>query len=96
LRISSQWRCAVVPSGSLTTETDSAKILAFSCPALSAGILRLEKAKTDLTAIVEDDLNREDESIQFALNTLAQTSINVATVSRMPELAERARVELRL
>lgn len=81
---------------SLTTETDSAKILAFSYPALSAGVLRLEKAKTDLTAIVEDDLNREDESIQFALHTLEQTSINVATVSRMPELAERARVELRL
>lgn len=81
---------------SMATETDSAKILAFSDPALSAGILRLEKAKTDLTAIVEDDLNQEDKSIQFALYTLEQTSINVATVSRMPELAERARVELRL
>ena len=81
---------------SLATEPDSAKVLAFSYPALTAGILRVEKAKTDLTAIVEDDLNREDDAIGFALYTLEQNSINVAPLSKMPELAERARVELRL
>lgn len=81
---------------SLATEPDSAKVLAFSYPALTAGILRMEKARTDLTAIVEDDLNREDDAIGFALHTLEQNSINVAPLSKMPELAERARVELKL
>lgn len=81
---------------SLATEPDSAKILAFSYPELSAGILRMEKAKTELTAIVEDELDRADEAIQFALATLERTSINVASVNQLPQLAEQARVELRL
>jgi hypothetical protein len=71
-------------------------VLAFTYPGLSAGVLRLEKAKTDLTAIVEDDLNRDDDEIDFALDILQQNSINVATLTQMPELAERARIELRL
>ena len=80
---------------SLATEPDSAKVLAFSYPALAEGIARVEHAKTDLTAIVEDDLNREDDGIQFAMQTLRQTSINVASVSELSVLAERARKELR-
>lgn len=81
---------------SLATEVDSAKVLAFSYPALAAGISKFENAKTDLTAIVEDDLNRDDDAVQFAIATFQQSSINVATVSQLPGLAERARTELRL
>jgi hypothetical protein len=81
---------------SLATEPESAKVLAFTYPALSEGVLRLESAKTDLTTIVEDDLNRDDDEIDFALHTLQQNSIKIATLSQMAQLAERARVELRL
>ena len=81
---------------SLATEPDNAKIIAFSYAALSEGIARVEHAKTDLTAIVEDGLRREDDVIQFAIRTLEQISINVAPVSQLPGLAERARHELRL
>ena len=81
---------------SLATEPDSAKVLAFTYPQLSEGIARIEKAKTELTAIVEDDLNREDEEIEFAMETLQRTSIQVATVSQLPGLARRARLELHL
>ena len=81
---------------SVATEPDSAKVLAFSYPGLAEGIARVEGAKTDLTAIVEDGLAPEDESIQFALETLRRSSINVASLREMPGLAERARVELRL
>jgi hypothetical protein len=81
---------------SIATEPENAKVLAFTYPALSAGVLRVENAKTDLTAIVEDDLNRDDDEIDFALDILQQNSINVATLTQMPELAERARIELRL
>jgi len=81
---------------SLATEPDSAKVLAFTYPQLSEGIARIEKAKTELTAIVEDDLNRGDEEIEFAMETLQRTSIQVAAVSQLPGLAERARLELHL
>jgi len=81
---------------SLATEPDSAKVLAFSYPSLSKGIAREERAKTDLTAIVEDGLSREDDAIQFAIQTLEQSSIKVASVSQLSMLTERARQELHL
>jgi hypothetical protein len=80
----------------LATETDSAKVLAFSYPALVEGIARVEHANTDVTAVVEDGLDQNDEAIEFALATLRRSSINVAAVSELPALAEKARVELRL
>jgi len=96
--------CGYQPNGiirlfhavSLAAEPDSAKVLAFTYPALPEGIARMKQAKTDLTAIVEDGLNREDDAIQFAIHALEKTSINIAPVNRLPMLAERARQELRL
>jgi len=81
---------------SLESDVDAAKVLAFSYPALRDGLLRAENAGSELTAVVEDGLNRGDEGIGFALATLAASQINVAAVSEMPQIAERARVELRL
>lgn len=81
---------------SLATDVDSAKVLAFSYPQIREGIARLEGAKTSLTAIVEDKLDRGDEAIGFALDTFARTSILVATTSELPEIAERTRKELRI
>jgi hypothetical protein len=80
----------------LSTEPNTAKVLAFTFPMLSEGIARMEKATTELTAIVEDDLDRQEESTQFALDTLQRNSIQLATLGQMPQIAERARVELRL
>jgi hypothetical protein len=80
----------------LATEADNAKILAFSYPELAEGIARVEHAKADLTAIVEDGLDEKDDGTQFALETLRRSSIHVAAVSELPALAERARVELKL
>lgn len=79
---------------SLATDPDAAKVLAFSYPQIREGIARVEKARTELTAIVEDDLDRSDEVIGFALNTFEKTSIAVAAVSEMPGIAERARRDL--
>jgi hypothetical protein len=81
---------------SLLAEVNAAKLLAFSFPQLRAGIRRAEGAEAHLTAVVEDDLDRHDEGIAFALDTLEAQEIAVASLARMPELAERARVELRL
>ncbi len=79
---------------SLETDVDAAKVLAFSYPALREGLRRAENAGSELTAVVEDGLNRGDESIGFALATLAASEIRVAVVSEMAGIAERARVEM--
>lgn len=81
---------------SLATDTDAAKVLAFSFPEMRAGIARVEKAKTELTAVVEADLDREDEQVAFALAVLAKSEIHAASTDDLPDIAQRARVELRI
>ena len=81
---------------SLESDANAAKVLAFSYPALREGIQRVENAGTALTAIVEDDLDRNDEKVLFALNTLHGSGIRVALTSTLTELAETARLELRV
>lgn len=79
---------------SLQTDPDAAKILAFSYPQIEDGIKRAENAKTELTAVVEDNLAETDEAVAFALHTLAQHRINVARVAELNAIASRARIEL--
>jgi len=81
---------------SLRSDPDSAKILAFSYPVLVEGIARVEKATTDLTAVIDEPLDRKDDALQFAIETLQRSSIHVAPVTEMVGIAERARQELRL
>jgi hypothetical protein len=80
----------------LATDVDAAKVLAFSYPQVREGIARVEKITTSLTALVEDDLDRTDEPIAFALDTLARSGIFVAAQADLPRLAEVARRELRV
>jgi len=80
----------------LAADIDAAKVLAFSGPQIVAGVARVEKAEAELTAIVEDRLDREDEETAFALRTLEQGSILVATTAELGRLAERARTELKI
>ena len=80
---------------SLAAEVDSAKVLAFSFPLIAEGIHKKEKAKTELTAVVEDDLDRKDEAIAFALATFKSSRIAVAPAADLPRIAEAARRELR-
>ena len=96
--------CAYRPNGvikmfhgvALSSDVDSAKVLAFSYPEIEAGIARDEEARLSLTAIVEDGLDRSDEGILFALAIMERSRIAVAGVSEMPRLAEIARRELRV
>ena len=81
---------------SLASDVDATKVLAFTYPQIREGIARLEQAKTSLTAIVEDDLDRADEPIAFALDALARSQIAVAAQAELPRLAEVARRELRV
>ncbi len=81
---------------SLETDVDAAKVLAFSYPGIREGIARVEKAKSELTAVIEPDLDRSDEAILFALATLERSAIAVATTSELPGIAEHARLELHI
>ena len=96
--------CGYKPNGvirlfhgvSLRSDPDSAKVLAFSYPALAEGIARIENAKADLTAIIDEPLDREDDSVQFAIESLRRTAVQVAPITELGAIAERARLELRL
>jgi hypothetical protein len=88
---------------SLEGDIEMAKVLAFSAPALAAGLERVEGAKLELTAIVEpldwekkDDSSSQYDQYRFALETMEERSIRVLTSSDLPRIAERARQELNL
>jgi hypothetical protein len=80
---------------SLESDVDAAKVLAFSFPQLREGLTRAEGAKAELTAVVENNLDRNDDAVDFALLTLARNEITVAQMRELPQIADRARVELK-
>ena len=95
--------CGYQPQGVIkmfhvvSLESDvAAKVLAFTWPGIRDGIARVEKAKSELTAIIAPDLDRSDDAIMFALATLERSAIAVATTSELSSIAERARLELRI
>jgi hypothetical protein len=96
--------CGYSPNGtvklfhavSLATDVNSAKVLAFTFPQLADGIRKAETKRAELTAVVEDDLPTEDETISFARETLQQHSIVIASAAEMPRIAAAAARELGL
>jgi hypothetical protein len=81
---------------SLATDVNSAKVLAFSYSEMRDTLHAAENAVSDLTAITEDELDPHDEAVAFALATLQNSKIAVALISEAPQIAERARLELKL
>jgi hypothetical protein len=96
--------CGYSPNGivklfhavSLASDPDSAKILAFTYPQLAEGIARADKKKSELTAVTEDELAKDDESTAFALETLSKSKIKIIAVTEMDRIARLAREELRI
>lgn len=90
---------------SLRSDVEVAKVLAFSAPALRAGLARVEKAELELTAIVEPlrdgagEVSGEAEAMEqyrFGVETMEAQQIRVLTVGDLARVAERARTELRV
>lgn len=87
---------------SLLGDVEMAKVLAFSAPALRAGLQRAEKAELELTAIVESlreaggEGNDDSEQYRFGVETMEAQEIRVLTVSDLERVAEAARRELRV
>jgi len=78
------------------TQANAAKALAFSHAEMRDGLIQKRHLESDLTAIVEDELDVNDAAVGFALALLAESDIQVARVAEMPAIAERVRVEMRL
>ncbi len=75
---------------------NAAKVLAFTYPKLREGVLRAEQAEALLTAIVESELEREDDETMFALETLSSSRIMVAATSELPRIAASVRQKMGL
>jgi DUF3037 family protein len=94
--------CGYSPNGTvklfhavtLNSDINAVKVLAFSFPQLAQGIRKAENKQAFLTAIVEDDLPSDDESVTFARETLEQNAIRIVPVSAMPDIAKEAARDL--
>jgi hypothetical protein len=94
--------CGYSPNGTvklfhavtLGSDVNAAKVLAFSFPQLAQGIRKAEGKQAQLTAIVEDDLPKDDELVSFARTTLEQSAIRIAPMNTMPLIAREAAREL--
>ena len=78
---------------SLMTRVEQAITLASRYPAIAAGITRKTDTRPSLTAVIDDVQARED--VELALGSLQESQIELAKVSAMPVIAERARLDLR-
>jgi hypothetical protein len=88
---------------SLAGDVEGAKVLAFSAADLVAGVTRVERATLELTAIVEpirdisgEDVEDEQVSYRFGVETMENARIRVLTTSDLGRVAETARRELRV
>lgn len=94
---------------SLVGDVELAKVLAYSAPGLREGVVRVEGARLELTAVVEplrsvsgeDEEKHEldDEDMQryrFAVETMQDREIRVLTINDLARAAQTARVDLGL
>ncbi len=88
---------------SLAGDVEGAKVLAFSAGDLADGVARVEHATLELTAIIEplrdaasEDVEDEQASYLFGVETMERAHIRVLTTSDLVRVADTARRELRV
>ena len=86
---------------SLEGDVEAAKGLAYTAPRLREGVERVEKARLELTAVVEAmrSVEGEEEAAEryrFGVEAMEREAIRVVTLSDLARVAEAARVELRV
>jgi len=80
---------------SLKRSVETAVTLAARYPRIVPVMSEMTQAAPMLTAVIDDDLDRGDESVQFALSMMEDEKIRIAVAAEMPMIAEVARRELR-
>jgi len=63
---------------------------------LRAGLNAAEHAISDLTAITEDGLDLQDEGVAFRLRPCKTATLPSPGPANLPQIAQRARLELKL
>ncbi|QHS52743.1 DUF3037 domain-containing protein [Edaphobacter sp. 12200R-103] len=87
---------------SLEGDVEAAKGFAYSAPQLREGVERVERARLELTAVVEPLRMSEDgadeavERYRFGVEAMEREAIRVVTLSDLARVAETARLELRV
>lgn len=81
---------------SLRGSTIPARLLGPQFPEISAAIKQKTGANAFLTAVVDDDLDRSNVEIGFALEKLTGNGVQIAARKEMPEIAQAIRIELGL
>jgi hypothetical protein len=97
---------------SLDADVEAAKVLAYSAPRLHEGVLRIESATLELTAVIEpwravatkaadppsgSDAESEAEArYRFGVSTMESQQIRVITSADLARAASAARLDLRL
>ncbi len=79
---------------SFAQRVEQGMILAARFPQIAAGMQAKKNAKAWLTAVVDDDLDRSRDEVNFALDMMQESGIVVAPASEMPRIAGRIRLEL--
>ena len=78
----------------LSSQPDSGLALASRMSDIISSVAARHGLMTWFTAIVEDDLERTDPEIEFALLKMEKSEIHLAVAAELPGIAERARLEL--
>ena len=79
---------------SMHSRLDAAVTLAARYPKIASDYANEKGMKTWLTAVVEDDVDRNRDEVGFALGMLEESGIEIALVKVMPRIAEGIRAEL--
>ncbi len=80
---------------SLKTNLEQAIMLAARYPKMAQGIIQTTQAHSWLTAVIEDDVDRQQDGVRFALGALEEEKIRVVRIAEMPLIADQVRMDLR-
>jgi hypothetical protein len=78
----------------LSAGGEQGQVLALRYPRIREGMRRELAVSAGLTAIVEDDLAREQENVAFVLGMLQESEIRVRTVGELGMVAAEVRREM--
>jgi hypothetical protein len=81
---------------SLRASVEAAVMLAARLAKIAPAMERVTGATPRLTAVIDDDLDRQQEAVRFALSVMEEEGIRIAVAAEMPMIAEVARKELRV
>lgn len=80
----------------LKAGVETAVTLAARYPKISPVMAKVTGVTPALTAVIDDDLDRGQDAVQFALSMMEEERIRIAVAAEMPGIAEVARRELRV